>query len=72
MKLVGSKANDVPKVNLCGIPFGLNFIWAQDDTKVAATSVKLLTSLQDKNSFEKLKGLVIKKKPAGETVKEGE
>ena len=58
MKLVGSKANDVPKVNLCGIPFGLNIIWVQDNSKVAATSVKLLTSLQDKNSFEKLKATI--------------
>lgn len=58
MKLVESKANDVPKVNLCGIPFGLNIIWVQDNSKVAATSVKLLTSLQDKNSFEKLKATI--------------
>lgn len=58
MKLVESKANDVPIVNLCGIPFGLNIIWTQDDPQASATSATLFTSLQDKNTFDKLKATI--------------
>lgn len=51
----------IKRVMFCGVPCGLNFEYGQKNGTTIVTSILLLTSLQDKATFDNLKSSISKK-----------
>ncbi|MBO7539181.1 MAG: hypothetical protein J6T44_07845 [Prevotella sp.] len=54
-EIVASDLNKIETVEFCGVTFGVNVKWIGSDDDKVPKSITLLTSHQDKKSFEAIK-----------------